>query len=325
MARIITKEDFIDIYTKFNQRGLNFIMSKFTFNNNARTVSAFDTERDSTSHWWHVPYIQKRWNLLISGKETIDPKSYLVNRLAQEKKQFNVLSLGTGNCYNELFYASFPEIFRSITCVDITENNLINAQKIAQENEYTNINFRCIDVNTTTFEPQSFDMIMFHQSLHHFCRLDSLFNDKLLPTLKPDGMLFINEYVGANRLQYPKEQIKAINKALGKIPMKYKKRKATNLCKNKYYGSGWLRMYIADPSEAVESATIMPTIRKYFTVIEEKNYGGNLLMSVFKDIAYHFIEETPEKLALMDDIFSIEDDYLRNQPSDFVFGLYKKK
>ena len=51
-------------------------------------------------------------------------------------------------------------------------------------------------------------------------------------------------------------------------------------------------MYMADPSEAVDAAAIMPIIRKHFSVIEEKNYGGNLLMSVFKDIAYNFIEET---------------------------------
>ena len=325
MVRLVTKEDFIDVYTKFNQRGWSFIRSKFTLNNNARTVSAFDTERNNTSHWWHVPYIQRRWNRLISGDELVEPKSYLINRLTQENKQLNVLSLGTGSCSNELFYADFPEVFGSITCVDITENNLIDAQKKAEEKGYTNIFFKCIDVHTANFEPQAFDMIMFHSSLHHFRDLEHLFASKLLPALKPNGMLFINEYVGANRLQYPKEQIKAINKALDEIPLKYKKRKATNRFKNKYYGSGWLRMYMADPSEAVDAAAIMPIIRKHFSVIEEKNYGGNLLMSVFKDIAYNFIEETSEKLALMDKVFSMEDEYLKNHSSDFVFGLYQKK
>nr|WP_298004662.1 class I SAM-dependent methyltransferase [uncultured Flavobacterium sp.] len=325
MIRLITKEDFIDVYTKFYQRGWSFIRSKFTLNNNARTVSAFDTERNNTSHWWQVPYIQKRWNVLITGNESVDPKSYLVNKLAQSNQHLNVLSLGTGNCSNELFYAAFPEVFHSITCVDITENNLINAQKKAQENRFTNMVFKCTDVHTAVFEPQSFDLIMFHSSLHHFRNLDQLFTSKLLPALKPNGMLFINEYVGANRLQYPKEQIKAINKALDAIPLKYKKRKATNRFKNKYYGSGWLRMYMADPSEAVDAAAINPTIKKYFSIIEEKPYGGNLLMSVFKDIAYHFVDETPEKLTLMDRVFSIEDEFLKKHPSDFVFGIYQKK
>lgn len=325
MARFITIEDFIDVYTKIKQRGTSFILSKFNLNNKARVISAFDTDKTNTSHWWDIPYIHKRWNKMISNNETIDYKDYLIQSLLQNKKNLKVLSLGSGECYNELYYAQFPEIFESITCVDITENNLIKAQRTANSQSLKNIFFKCVDLYKFDFEKNHYDLIMFHASLHHFKNLDSLFSKKLIPSLKPDGLLFINEYVGVNRLQFPNHQIKEINRALKIIPEKYRKRKATELIKNKYYGSGWLRMYISDPSEAVESETILPVIHKYFNIIEEKSFGGNILMSVFKDIAYHFNEETSEKKAILNSLFKLEDEYLKTYPSDFLIGLYQRK
>ena len=37
----------------------------------------------------------------------------------------------------------------------------------------------------------------------------------------------------------------------------------------------------ADPSEAVESSVILPSVRQYFDVIAHRDYGGNLLVPIF--------------------------------------------
>ena len=109
----------------------------------------------------------------------------------------------------------------------------------------------------------------------------------------------INEYVGPDKLQFPDKQIKVINQGIQLIDKKYRKRSGTSIYKNKFYGSGLLRMYVADPSECVESSQILPSIRKHFTILEEKPIGGNILMGVFKDIAYNFIEIDDEKEKIL--------------------------
>lgn len=82
---------------------------------------------------------------------------------------------------------------------------------------------------------------------------------------------------------------------------------------------------MADPSESVSSADILDTVYKYFNVVEERSFGGNILMSVFKDIAYHFVDLTAEKQTILNKLFKIEDDYLKENKPDFLVGFYKKK
>ena len=84
-------------------------------------------------------------------------------------------------------------------------------------------------------------------------------------------------------------------------------------------------MILADPSECVESENILPAVHKNFITLEEKGIGGNLLMFLFKDIAHHFISEKPEIKHMVDQVFEKEDDYLKTEKSDFVFGVYQKQ
>ena len=125
-------------------------------------------------------------------------------------------------------------------------------------------------------------------------------------------------------MQFPKHQIDAINNAIQSIPEVYRQRFRTSITKSKVSGPGSLRMIIADPSECVESESILPILRNKMNVLEERPYGGNVLMYALKDISHHFIKMDPNKEAVLKNLFALEDAYLNQHPSDFVFGVYKK-
>lgn len=322
--RLITLDDFIETYCKIKQRGYSFIFSKFTWKEIERTKSAFDTKREKISNWWDIPAVKQRWNLMVSGEKSKNYKSYFVERYFADKSNLKVLSLGSGSCHHEIELAQYA-VFEDILCVDISENALKSAEKNARDNNLNNMRFKCENVYDYDFPNNYFDIVMFNASLHHFKNIESLLKDKVKPTLKPNGKLIINEYVGPNRLQFPQKQIDTINFALKKIDKKYRKRSSTRIYKNKYFGSGLVRMYIADPSECIESEMILPSIHKNFKVIEEKGIGGNILMGVFKDIAYNFLDLNHEKKELIQKIFNIEDDYLKQYPSDYIVGIYEKE
>tara|TARA_R110002050_G_scaffold300276_1_gene468465 strand:+ start:38532 stop:39518 length:987 start_codon:yes stop_codon:yes gene_type:complete len=322
MSRIITLDDFIETYTKLNQRGLGFISSKFNFNEIKRAKTAFNHIDTKSANWWIIPKIKERWNLLITGDKNIGPEEFTINTFLKDKQNLKMLSLGSGSCTSELKF-SMHSVFDEILCTDIAEKPLIEAEKISKKKNLNNIKFKIQDANNFSFPENYYDIVYFKASLHHFKNVESLLSKHINKTLKKDGILIIDEFVGPTRFQFPKEQIKSINEAIQLIPKKFRKRYKLNLYKNKIYGSGLIRMILADPSECIDSENILPSIHKHYKTVYEAGYGGNIIKMALKDLAHHFIELNEEKENVLNNLFHFENEYLKTHPSDFVFGIYK--
>ncbi len=323
MKRILTLDDIIDVLHKFKQRGLGFLLSKLNIYGIKRTEKSFNQLEYESADWWIIPKVRQRWNLLLTGNKDLDYKEYLVKNHLQHSTGLRLISLGSGTCHHEIELAKYS-IFEEIICVDIAKDRMLEAEARANKLRLKNIEFVCADFNDYSIPKEYFDIVFFHASLHHFDNIESFVGSTIKNSLKTNGLLVINEFVGATRLQFPKHQIKKINEALKIIPREYKTRYKSNLLKKKYYGSGIIRMIIADPSECVDSASILPAIHSNFHTIIEKPYGGNLLMNVLKDISHHFINLDSEKNQILEKLFSLEDEYLANNSSDFIFGVYQK-
>ncbi|WP_026775616.1 class I SAM-dependent methyltransferase [Polaribacter sp. Hel_I_88] len=323
--RIITLDDFVDTYFKIIQRGSNFFFSKFTLNKEKRTKSAFDNTSFISSYFWNIPKVQERWNILITGNKKTDYIEYLTNHFLKEKKELRLLSLGSGICNREIDLAKHSSIFKEIVCVDIADNLLQIAAKSAKEKNINNITFLAENIDDFDFKENDFDIVFFKSSLHHFDKIDDFLSGKIKQTLKPNGLLIINEFVGATRHQFSKVQIKAINEAILSIPKKFRIRFKSTFLKNKYRGVGVLRMIMADPSECIDSESIMPAIHKHYKTVLEKPYGGNLMLSALRDISHHFYELNKEKEDVLNTLFKLEDNYLKKHQSDYVFGIYENR
>lgn len=324
MRRWITLDDINDTYGKLLQRGWPFIRSKFSLNAIKRTQSAFSQSAHQASNWWHIPEVTQRWNEMITGDPQMGYKPYLMNGLLKDRSDLSMISFGCGEGTHELEWATYSQ-FKQVVGIDVAPNRIETARSRVNDSHLANVTFDCKSMYSDWSEHQPYDVVFFNASLHHFKDIPQLLDQIVLPLLKKEGLLIINEYVGANRLQFPKQQITAINKSLRSIPKQYRKRYKRRSYKNKFYGSGWLRMYIADPSECVDAEHIIPAIHQRMEVLVEKPYGGNLLMNVLKDIAYHFVDLNQEKEAVLKQLFKDEDQYIALHNSDFVFGVYEKK
>lgn len=319
--RIVTLEDARDLYLKIIQRGIGFIFSKFTFSNKRRTRSSFNEIKTNSSNFWMIPDVKKRWNHIITGSEEVNYEKYVSSKYAGFRN-IKMLSIGSGVCSHELEFARLNSEWE-ITCIDFSEKLLRVADKISKSEGLKNIKFITEDIYKHRLTANCYDIVLFHSSLHHFRSMDG-FISKIKDSLTSNGKLIINEYVGAKRLQYNKLQLIEINECLKFISKEYRKLYLSNMYKNKYYGSGILRMIIADPSECIESDRILPVIHSKFMIVEEKGYGGNLLMPALKDISHHFIEANEAQKEQLKKMFDYEDSYLKNHRSDFVFGIYEK-
>lgn len=142
--RLITIDDFIDLYSKIKQRGLDYFFSKLTFSKLSRTKSAFNQEEIIHSNWWIIPLVRKRWNKLISGNENTIYEEFLIKEALSNDKEIRMLSIGSGVCSHELALAEYLQL-KEITCVDLAQNRLNEAKKIADKKGLKNIRFECIE------------------------------------------------------------------------------------------------------------------------------------------------------------------------------------
>jgi SAM-dependent methyltransferase len=201
----------------------------------------------------------------------------------------------------------------------------MSARQKANAEQIKNINFIIGDAFDYPLKERCYDLVLCQSFLHHCRDLRGLL-EKLRISLKPDGLLVLNDYVGPKRFQWRKNQLMLVNRILNQIPFSYKIRTHSNTIKSKVYSPGILRMLLSDPSEAIESHKIITAIREYFRVIEEKRIGGNILHLLFKDIAHNFLGQDEKTRTLIQRIFELEDDFLRSgNESDFIFGVYKPR
>lgn len=311
-------DDLIEAWIKLKQRGLPFILSKLQWNKKLRTLSSFKNEFIH-SNWWIIPAIQNRMNEKISGNKSISYEEYITKKYLIVTQDKFLISIGCGTGSHEIKLASLHPAMQIIG-YDISESVLEEARNKAIHASVKNISFIKADIYNVVFAQDAVDYFLFNASLHHLHQIDSFIKEKILPALRKNGLIILNEYVGPNRMHFPESQIKESSALLQYIPQQKRKISLTNLIKSRSYRLGKLRMLFSDPSECAESENILSVIHSYFTTLEEKPLGGNLLMPALKHIAHHFMDDEADLTTL----FKAEDEYLKQNSSNYVFGVYKK-
>ncbi|HQJ86580.1 MAG: methyltransferase domain-containing protein [Prolixibacteraceae bacterium] len=315
--------DFIDLYYKVKQKGYNELLSKFHLSNKGRTLSKWNTI-SSSSDFWIIPEIRCRWNEKCTGNPNIEYEDYVVSKYFSKSKGLKMLSVGCGTGARERKFAKYPN-FNLIEGVDMAEKQIDEARNHASDLKLNNIKYIVGDFTTHIFEHSTYDVILFNSSLHHFKDIHNILQTKVLPLLKDGGYLLIFEYVGPKRLQWTKQQLEFANKLLTDLPLKYKIRFNSKSIKRRIYRPGLFRMLLVDPSEAIDSDSIIPSIHNHFKIIEERKIGWDISHLLFKDIAHNFLNNDKETQKLLSYLFDKEDEYLSmTGGSDAVFGVYQK-
>jgi SAM-dependent methyltransferase len=129
------------------------------------------------------------------------------------------------------------------------------------------IHYYLADFNEPVLPRRHYDLIVFHQSLHHVGKLEKLLS-RALAALKPDGLVYLDEYVGPSRYEWTDELIAAQRKVYATI--------AARTSRELEYP---VERY--DPSEALRSSEILPQLHHGFDVLQYRPYGGALLAPIY--------------------------------------------
>jgi ubiquinone/menaquinone biosynthesis C-methylase UbiE len=315
--------DFIDLFNKYKQKGFPAVLSKLHLTNRARTVSKWNLITPG-SDFWIIPAVRSRWNEKCTGDPNQEYEDYIVSKYFSNSKGLRILSVGCGTGSRERKFARYAK-FDCIEGIDLAASQVEEARQLAASQNLDNISYFTEDFSAHPFESDAYDMILFNSSLHHFDRINEFLKMKVMPLLNKDGYLVIYEYVGPNRLQWTRLQLKRVNQLLKTIPEKYKTRFNSHAIKHRVYRPGLLRMLLVDPSEAVDSESILPSIHKHFRTIEEKKVGWDILHLLLKDISHNFLGTDKDTQSILSNLFEEEDKYMAETGrSDAVFGIYQK-
>lgn len=321
--KLVTYGDFYDIYIKVRQNGLPFLLNRLKLGNKKKKNTKWNTELYNNSAIWNIPFFVEKQNEIISGDKNTGYVKYFCSKYITEQN-LTLLSVGSGTGFYEREFAKYCK-FKEITGVELAQNRVKEAEKLAK-NANLHINYICQNFCDIDFGVQQFDIILFHQSLHHFENINGLLKNKIKHLLRPSGYLIVNEYVGNNRLYINKAKLKEVNKLLTIIPEKYRLFAGLNILKNKVHNAGLIRMLINDPSEAPDSKNIVSELKNNFELLEEKNLGWTLLMPLMKNIAHNFMSDDEDTLNIFNLLYNKELEYTaKTNKSDYYFGIYKNK
>jgi SAM-dependent methyltransferase len=324
MKTYLSVGDFHDLAYKTRLRGTAWLARRLRLSGLARTVATWDETQLPPTNWWTVPAIRERWNTLATGKPDWEYQDYVTETYLKGRTGLAALSVGSGTGTHDRKWACHP-CFSRFEGLDLSPHCVNEAIRQARIAGLTNLQYRCANIYTEKFTEGQFDVVIFHSSLHHFKNLPELLT-RIRSALAPDGLLVIHEYTGPDRLQWTTRQLAEVNRLLAQTPLEFRLLWGTNQPKHRVYCPGIWRMIASDPSEAVASSTIVPTLRKLFKPVEEKPLGGNLLHLFLKDIAHHFSQPTPAAKQHLHNLMAAEDQFLATsgEPSDFLFGIYRK-
>jgi SAM-dependent methyltransferase len=289
--------------------------------------SSHNTWRNSQLvHWTQLRSVQERLNILTSGNVRQDRFQHFIHKYLSRLPVKRALTLGCGHGELERGLAQYN--FASLhDGIDIAEGAVAEARRLANAAGMNKLHYHVADLNSVRLPRYHYDVVFGIASIHHISALEHLLI-QVSQTLKPNGYLVLDEYIGPNQFQWSDAQLALINEQLALMP----ERLRTTVSEPRHL-KGFLRrhtveeMNSVDPSEAVRSADILPLVSSIFDIVEVKGCGGSLLHLLLEHIAGNFDDSDPEGVEYLHCLFAVEDELIASGKlqHDFALIIAKKK
>jgi ubiquinone/menaquinone biosynthesis C-methylase UbiE len=217
--------------------------------------------------WMHEPRVRSYINRRVTGNANEWPMEWFHRAYAREPFDRG-LSLGCGDGALERDIRR-KNICRRISGIDISPESLRLASEKADGEGIKGIDYAVGDFNDLRLEKESFDIVFFHQALHHVRELERCL-DEVNRSLRAGGVFYLDEYVGPSRHEWKKPMLARAERAFASLP-------------NAARGRPHLQLPVdwKDPSEAIRSSEIVSVLEERFDVVEKRDYGGNLLAVIY--------------------------------------------
>lgn len=256
-------------------------------------------------YWLAIPKIRERHirRMTNGGHDWIE---FVCSNFFPQPAE-RMLNIGCGNGQLERRLAS-RGVFEHCDAFDLSPDLVERARRNAGEHA-GKLHYRVDDANTMKLPPGTYDAVWFNSALHHVEALEHACQE-VNRSLREDGLVIVNEYVGPSRFAFSERQKEAMRGAWNLIPRRLRRSFAPNR-----YGRTQEQVAIPDPeqvalqdpSEAVRSAEIVQILENHFDLIHRGNAGGTILHFLLCHIAGNFRPNDTESMRILDMLMNIED------------------
>ena len=252
--------------------------------------------------WWQSKRIIRHINKLVCGADVAGFSQGLVEwvraRAGSQLPFGKGISVGGGAGQKEM------ELMRQgiVHTFDIYEYSDVRIQtgiNLAKTNGLeSRVHFVHGDAFGLVVPEQQYDFVHWNNALHHMLDVDRAVAWSK-DVLRPGGLFYMDDFVGASRFQWPDEQLELATRIRHIF-------KSTKFMADPRGGAGSLREIVArpnkdkliedDPSEAADSEQIIGAIHKHFPNVDFKATGGVVYHLALNDMLHNFDEEDDKVL-----------------------------
>lgn len=269
------------------------------------------------TRWWQSKAIVRHINRRIAGEEsdgTAGGDLALLRAQNGGAAFARAISVGCGTAYHEL------ELLRAgvVEHFDLYEIAASRVAAIHARADVLGLSTRVTVSSTDAFAnvaPEQYDLVYWRDALHHMNpTLDAVaWSRRVLAT---GGLFYMHECVAPSYMQWSDHQLDLAERVRRILPARYldDPHQPGRLIPVRRSRPTIAGMREADPSECVDSANILPSVRAVFPNAAVVPAGGIVYMLALNDILANVDEERDDGLlaALMaiDDMYSDAGDYV---------------
>jgi len=220
------------------------------------------------------------------------------------------------------------KIAERLFAVDISPGAIESARRAAADAGMSDrISYAVLDLNSDVLPRATYDVVFGLSCIHHVFELNHAF-EQIHLSLKPGGLLYLDEYIGPRQFQTEPHVTALINRELATLPQSYRKSLFIDGHIISAYTPSPISHFEAnDPSEAIRSDEIVERLANRFDILEFRPYGGAILHMLLSGIAGNFSLEKPEDVAMLNrfSILERELEDARKIQSDFAVIVARPK
>jgi len=231
-----------------------------------------------TAHGWMAhPLVRHYINESISGSLGGWPLDWFQRTYPRKFGHALSIGCGTGALERDLLRR---DVVETIDAFDLSNDSLMVARtEAAGEQLHERVRYFRGDFNAITLPRDHYDLVCFHQSLHHVQNIEPLLRE-VMRAMKPDGVLYLDEFIGPSRTDWSPFTVRWYRALYQSFPRNVR-----------YFDDFAMPIQEEDPSEAIRSADIFSRLVIGFDIEQFRGYGGNILAMMFPDLVVPLLSD----------------------------------
>lgn len=248
--------------------------------------------------WWQAERVLRHINLRVCGLPLVEGHAGfhrgIEARWGARLPLSRVVSVGGGTGGKELHCVA-RGLFAHVDLYELSHDAVTQGRALARAQGLEGrVTFHLADALTTA--PRAhYDAVYWNNALHHMPDTPAAIAWSY-DVLAPGGLFLMDDYVGASRFQWS-ERMLSVNRAWWRtLPEAYRRDPASGAVLPEPQRPDPQALMATDPSEAADSARILPALRARFPDVECVLTGGGVYHVGLNDVLHHLLTRDEEAL-----------------------------